>query len=179
VSNIVNDVAHGTLVLNADGTFTYTPDAGYSGDDQFTFKANDGSLDSNIATFNITVSEEVIIDDPETPLTPLSFWWAYLLGLLLLLLFFLRPNLKYALVDKEGNQKTIRRHIFAKKDEDLSVDLNDKNVQGLVAIDLVVYKQLVKKERGQKITFNLFKKPVKTIAVPEDMKEKIEDSIKL
>ncbi len=177
--SLVGTVAHGTIVLNADGSFTYTPTTGFHGTDSFTFKANDGSLNSNIATFTITVGEEVIIVTPDTPLSPLSFWWAYLLGLLLLLLFFLRPNLKYALVDKEGNEKVIRRHIFSNGKDDLFVDLNDKNVQGLVAVDLVVYKQLVKREQGRKITFNLFNKPVKTIAVPEDMKEKIEDQIKL
>src|SRR5262249_1339866 len=38
------------------GSFTYTPDPDYNGPDSFTFKANDGSLDSNIATVSITVT---------------------------------------------------------------------------------------------------------------------------
>ena len=175
---LVTDVQNGTLTLNADGTFTYTPDAGFEGEDSFTFKANDGELDSNVATFTITVAEEVIIIDPETPLSPLDFWWLLFLPLLLLLLF-LRPNLKYELVDAQGNKKTIRRHIFAKGDEDLFVDLNDKDMKNLVHVDLTVYKQLVKREQGRKITFNLFKKPMKTIEVPEDMKEAITDRIEL
>ena len=29
-------------IVNADGTFTYTPDANYNGTDSFTYKANDG-----------------------------------------------------------------------------------------------------------------------------------------
>jgi VCBS repeat-containing protein len=33
--------AHGTLVLNADGSFTYTPNAGYAGTDSFTYIASD------------------------------------------------------------------------------------------------------------------------------------------
>ena len=175
---LVTDVQHGTLTLNADGTFTYTPDAGFEGEDSFTFKANDGELDSNVATFTITVAEEVIIVDPETPLAPLNYWWLLLLPLLLLLLF-LRPNLKYELVDASGNKKTIRRHIFAKGDEDVFVDLNDKDMQNLVHVDLTVYKQLVKRQQGQKITFNLFKKPMKTIEVPDDMKDPIKDRIEL
>jgi VCBS repeat-containing protein len=175
---LVTDVQNGTLTLNADGTFTYTPDAGFEGEDSFTFKANDGELDSNVATFTITVAEEVIIIDPETPQAPLNYWWLLML-LPLLLLLFLRPNLKYELVDAEGNKKTIRRHIFAKGDEDLFVDLNDKDMQNLVHVDLTVYKQLVKREQGRKITFNLFKKPMKTIEVPEDMKDAIKDRIEL
>lgn len=53
----VTQPAHGTLSLNPDGTFAYTPTAGFSGSDSFTFKANDGFLDSTVATFNITVNE--------------------------------------------------------------------------------------------------------------------------
>jgi VCBS repeat-containing protein len=176
---LVVSVAHGTLVLNANGTFTYTPNTDFTGEDSFTFKANDGGLDSNIATYTISVNEEVIIEDPETPLSPLTYWWVFLLGLLFILIFFLRPNLKYALVDKNGKETVIRRHIFANGNDDLFIDINDKNIDGLVKVDLVLYKQLVKREQGQKVTFNLFKKPVKTIVIPEDMKDAIEDQIKL
>ena len=35
--------AHGTLTLNADGSFSYTPDANFNGTDSFTYKASDGS----------------------------------------------------------------------------------------------------------------------------------------
>jgi hypothetical protein len=41
-----------------DGTppnLTYTPNPGFTGADSFTFKVNDGTADSNIATVNITV----------------------------------------------------------------------------------------------------------------------------
>src|SRR5439155_319271 len=48
--------AHGSVALNANGSFTYTPAAGYTGADSFTYKANDGQLDSNVATVTITVS---------------------------------------------------------------------------------------------------------------------------
>ncbi len=54
---VVNSApSHGTLTLNADGSFTYTPDSNFSGPDSFTYRANDGSSNSNIATVGITVS---------------------------------------------------------------------------------------------------------------------------
>jgi VCBS repeat-containing protein len=51
----VAQAAHGTVTVNANGSFSYTPNAGYSGTDSFTFKANDGALDSNVATENLTI----------------------------------------------------------------------------------------------------------------------------
>ena len=48
--------AEGILVLNADGSFTYTPAANFNGTDTFTYKANDGLADSNVATVTITVT---------------------------------------------------------------------------------------------------------------------------
>jgi VCBS repeat-containing protein len=52
---LVSGPAHGTLQLNADGTFAYTPAANYNGSDSFTYKANDGTVDSNTATVSISV----------------------------------------------------------------------------------------------------------------------------
>jgi LPXTG-motif cell wall-anchored protein len=52
----VSGPSNGSLTLNADGSFTYTPDADYHGPDSFTYTANDGSADSNTATVNITVA---------------------------------------------------------------------------------------------------------------------------
>ena len=47
--------AHGALSFNANGTFTYTPAAGYQGPDSFTYTATDGALTSPPATVTITV----------------------------------------------------------------------------------------------------------------------------
>ena len=52
---LVTGPSHGTLSLNADGSFTYTPAANYYGADAFTYTANDGILDSNVATVDITI----------------------------------------------------------------------------------------------------------------------------
>ena len=46
---------HGTLDLNGDGSFTYTPQPDFAGEDTFTYHASDGSLSSDSVTVIITV----------------------------------------------------------------------------------------------------------------------------
>jgi VCBS repeat-containing protein len=53
--------AHGTLALQANGGFTYTPDANYTGTDSFTYVASDGTLQSAAAAVSITVNA---VNDP-------------------------------------------------------------------------------------------------------------------
>src|SRR5207237_9702146 len=53
---LVSGPAHGTLTLSTNGSFTFTPAANYNGPDSFTYKANDGALDSNVATVSLTVT---------------------------------------------------------------------------------------------------------------------------
>ena len=53
---LVSGVSNGILTLNPDGTFVYTPNADFFGTDTFTYRANDGAIDSNIATVTITVT---------------------------------------------------------------------------------------------------------------------------
>jgi VCBS repeat-containing protein len=53
---LVTDVSHGQLVLNSDGSFTYDPDDDWNGVDTFTYRANDGDLDSGDTTVTITVN---------------------------------------------------------------------------------------------------------------------------
>ncbi len=57
----VSDPAHGTLIVTATGTFVYTPESNYNGPDSFTFMVNDGTVDSNTATYDITV---IPVNDP-------------------------------------------------------------------------------------------------------------------
>ncbi|MCA1684019.1 MAG: tandem-95 repeat protein, partial [Actinobacteria bacterium] len=45
----------GSVSLNPDGSFTYTPDAGFAGADSFTYTATDGNGGTDTATVNITV----------------------------------------------------------------------------------------------------------------------------
>ncbi|MGE3160640.1 MAG: Ig-like domain-containing protein, partial [Burkholderiales bacterium] len=60
---LVSTTANGTLTLNADGSFTYAPNADYYGADSFTYRASDGELDSADAAM-------VTIDVRPTPDAP-------------------------------------------------------------------------------------------------------------
>ena len=48
--------SQGSLTLNANGSFGFTPTLNFNGPATFTYKANDGSADSNVATVTITVN---------------------------------------------------------------------------------------------------------------------------
>jgi hypothetical protein len=54
--SIVTQPAHGTLTGTAPN-LNYNPDTDYVGADSFTFKANDGTTDSNTATVSITIND--------------------------------------------------------------------------------------------------------------------------
>ncbi len=55
--SIVAQPKHGSVTLNdaSTGAYTYTPAKDYAGKDSFSFKANDGTANSNTATISITV----------------------------------------------------------------------------------------------------------------------------
>jgi VCBS repeat-containing protein len=55
-SHVVDVPAHGSVTVNADGTFVYIPEANYFGTDSFSYRLNDGPLDSNLATVSITIA---------------------------------------------------------------------------------------------------------------------------
>ena len=59
VTNIVHDGINASVTINADNTLIYSPNTGYTGPDSLTYTANDGLLDSNIATVTLTVNIRV------------------------------------------------------------------------------------------------------------------------
>ena len=61
---------NGTLVLNEDGTFNYTPDEGFLGDDSFTYSVTDGFNTSAEVEVKITVTAEPPIPLPYIYPTP-------------------------------------------------------------------------------------------------------------
>ena len=65
---LVSGPAHASsFTLNADGSFSYTNDGSEDTTDSFTYRANDGGLDSNVATVTITIGAvddaPVAVDD--------------------------------------------------------------------------------------------------------------------
>jgi len=59
---LITEPSHGTLDFNLDGTFTYTPDDDWFGEDTFTYQAFDGQEYSNEAT--VTMNIEGVNDAP-------------------------------------------------------------------------------------------------------------------
>ena len=59
---LVSGPSHGTLTLNGNGSFRYTPAGNFTGSDSFSYRANDGTLTSNPAT--VTISVTAVNDSP-------------------------------------------------------------------------------------------------------------------
>ncbi len=56
---ISQNPTNGSVTLNSDGSFVYTPTGGFSGEDSFEYVANDGSDDSDAAVVTITVDSSL------------------------------------------------------------------------------------------------------------------------
>jgi VCBS repeat-containing protein len=53
---LVSPPANGTFTLNPNGSYWWWPDADYNGTTTFTYKVNDGTTDSNVATVTLIVN---------------------------------------------------------------------------------------------------------------------------
>jgi VCBS repeat-containing protein len=63
----VTQGAHGTVVINNDGTVTYTPDADYNGSDSYTYTVTSPAGVTETATVNVTINPVAdIADDTQT-----------------------------------------------------------------------------------------------------------------
>jgi len=58
---LASTVSHGSLTLNSNGGFVYSPATNFYGQDSFTYMANDGMSNSTPATVNLTVLSPAII----------------------------------------------------------------------------------------------------------------------
>ncbi len=66
-AQVVTGVAQGTLILSANGAFTYTAAAGFAGADSFTYRVSDGVAWSLPAAVVLTVSLPPLPTRPPTP----------------------------------------------------------------------------------------------------------------
>jgi V8-like Glu-specific endopeptidase len=70
-AELVKGPDHGTLELNVDGSFTYTPKASFSGEDSFTYRALDGRGRSTTAIAHLSVAHRPDpVSPPPTPVSP-------------------------------------------------------------------------------------------------------------
>ncbi|MFP5478009.1 MAG: Ig-like domain-containing protein, partial [Gammaproteobacteria bacterium] len=60
-----SDPAHGSVTVNADGTFTYNPGKDYNGSDSFTVTVSDGK--GGTATSTVTIGIDPVNDNPVLP----------------------------------------------------------------------------------------------------------------
>ncbi|MDE1827425.1 MAG: cadherin-like domain-containing protein, partial [Thaumarchaeota archaeon] len=58
-ASLTSSTTHGTLTINPDGSFTYTPNSDFVGSDNFVYQANDGHGSTASATVTITVNQIV------------------------------------------------------------------------------------------------------------------------
>jgi hypothetical protein len=68
-ASLVSGVSDGSLTLNADGSFSYTPAPGFSGDDSFTVSAVDGAA-QDAGTETVTVIVDPASSPPVVPQAP-------------------------------------------------------------------------------------------------------------
>ncbi|MGP1387229.1 MAG: Ig-like domain-containing protein [Thainema sp.] len=57
-------VSHGTLTLSSNGSFTYTPENGFSGTDSFIYTLTDGNGGTDTGTVTLTVNPVLPSEDP-------------------------------------------------------------------------------------------------------------------
>ncbi|MEK6669636.1 MAG: cadherin-like domain-containing protein, partial [Pseudomonadota bacterium] len=70
-----SDPQHGKVVVNADGSYTYTPNANYNGGDSFTVLVSDGKGGTALSTVNIEVSpvnDKPTVEDPSGNIDPVT-----------------------------------------------------------------------------------------------------------
>jgi len=54
---LVDDALHGSVTITSNGEFTYTPLEDFFGSDSFSYKVNDGSLDSTASVISLVVND--------------------------------------------------------------------------------------------------------------------------
>jgi hypothetical protein len=73
---IVSPPSHGTASVNPNGSFVYSPAAGFSGTDSFSYVASDGTLQSPPTVVTITVSAPIQNEGPSFEIGEIPFQFA-------------------------------------------------------------------------------------------------------
>jgi gliding motility-associated-like protein len=68
--SIVSQPLNGTVVINSDGTITYTPNAGYVGVDKFSYQVCDDASPANCQSAEVTVTSHAALAKPITTASP-------------------------------------------------------------------------------------------------------------
>jgi VCBS repeat-containing protein len=78
IASLQDGPTSGTVELNADGSFTYTPNADFNGSDSFTYVADDGQGGTAVGTVSITINaindapvagEDQFMTEEDTPVS--------------------------------------------------------------------------------------------------------------
>src|SRR5205823_3210275 len=77
---VVSNPAQGTLTLNADGSFAYTPVSGFIGTDSFTYRASVGGVTSNVATTTLVVNAPNVFFSDNFAFSETDPLWSTMLG---------------------------------------------------------------------------------------------------
>ena len=110
---LITNVTHGSLTLNADGSFVYTPNANYNGTDTFVYRAIDGFDQSADTTVTITidpVNDAPVLDNSGT----------------------MAPNA--IAEDDSANPGTLVSDIIASAGGDRITDVDSSAVEGIAVI---------------------------------------------
>ena len=67
--SLIVQPTQGSVTVGGNGVYTYTPHAGITGADSFTFQARDGIRDSNVATVSLVIDTPVAVS--ESPWLPM------------------------------------------------------------------------------------------------------------
>ncbi|KQM30561.1 Ig-like domain-containing protein [Sphingomonas sp. Leaf10] len=70
-ASMVDGPDHGTIKFSDDGSFIYTPNAGWSGGDSFTYAASDGVHKTN-ATVDLSIEAAPVVEEPVIELPPVE-----------------------------------------------------------------------------------------------------------
>jgi VCBS repeat-containing protein len=122
-----NGPFHGSLGLNADGSFTYTPDPGYTGTDTFDYVAGDGTDSSNLATVTVNVN------DTQAPTVNCAVATALLWP----------PNsdlvnvgLTVSASDNDGEAPTVQIDVFSDEDDTTQLDGMSPDARDIAPVTL-------------------------------------------